>query len=235
MKAGRSARATQPGDGGHRVGIGIAAGHHHRVRQLGLRRPEDVEREVEEDRAPMRRQRGHGGLVDHQRGLRPVRDRVGRLGDGGHDRDVVQLLERARSPPALGRPAAEHHQRRPVEPRRGDGRDPVGDPRPRGQHGQTRGPGELGVGLGGEGGRLLVAGVDHAHALVAGRLVQRPDMAAVEREHHVHAEGRQRSEGLLAGMPGHRAHRRSLAGRSHDRRPPRPLPRLPTAADSGPR
>ena len=38
-------------------------------------------------------------------------------------------------------------------------------------------PGQLGVGLGGERGGLFVAGVDDAHPLVAGRLVERPDVA----------------------------------------------------------
>ena len=60
---------------------------------------------------------------------------------------------------------------------------------------------ELGVRLGGERGGLLVAGVDHLHALVAGRVVQRPDVAAVEREHRVGAERHQRRDGLLAGVP----------------------------------
>jgi hypothetical protein len=35
----------------------------------------------------------------------------------------------------------------------------------------------------------LVAGVDHAHCLVTGGVVQRPDVAAVECEHHIGAVG----------------------------------------------
>ena len=84
------------------------------------------------------------------------------------DRHVVELLQRPGTPPALRRPPAEHDERRPVEPRRRHRRHAVGDAGPGGQRGDARSPGQLGVGLGGERRRLLVAGVDDAHALVAG-------------------------------------------------------------------
>jgi hypothetical protein len=45
-----------------------------------------------------------------------------------------------------------------------------------------------------------VAGVDDAHPLIARRFVQRQDVAAVEREHHVRAERAHRRDRLLAGM-----------------------------------
>jgi hypothetical protein len=82
-----------------------------------------------------------------------------------------------------------------------DRRHPVGDARPRGERGEAGLAGELGVRLGGERRGLLVAGVDHPHALVARRVVQRPDVATVEREHDVGAECHQRGDRLLPGMP----------------------------------
>ena len=129
-----------------------------------------------------------------------VEDGGRRLRDRRQDRHVVELLQRPGAPAQLRGPSAEHDQRRPVEPRRRDRRDAVGDARAGGERGDGRAPGQLGVGLGGERRRLLVAGVDDAHALVAGRLVQRPDVPAVEREHHVDPEGPHRRDRLLAGV-----------------------------------
>ena len=123
-----------------------------------------------------------------------------------------------------GRPAAEHHDRRPVEPGGGEGRDPVGDARPGGEDGQPRRPVQLGVGLRGERRRLLVAGVDDAHALVARGLVEGPDVAAVQREHHVHAEGTQSGQ-----WPAHR-HDRSSCAREQPCRP-RPPEARPSAGE----
>ena len=127
-----------------------------------------------------------------------------RFRDRRHDRDVVELLQAAGAPPALGRPPTEHDERRTVEVGRRDRRHPVRDARSGGQDGKPRIAGQLGVRLGGERGRLLVASVDHPHALVAGGVVQRPHVAAVEREHHVDAELAHRGDGLLSCVPGHR-------------------------------
>ena len=91
--------------------------------------------------------------------------------------------------------------RRAVEPRRRHGRHAVGDPRPGGERGDARTAGQLGVGLGGERRRLLVAHVDDGDALVAGGLVQRPDVTTVQREHDVHPEALHRRDRLLAGVP----------------------------------
>ena len=140
------------------------------------------------------------GLEHHRAGRRRIGDRRRRLGDRRQDRHVVELLQRPRAPPTLRRPPAEHDERRPVEPRRRHRRDAVGDARPGGERRQPRSPGELGVGLGGERRRLLVAGVDDPHPLVARGLVERPDVAAVQREHHVGPELPQRGDGLLAGV-----------------------------------
>jgi hypothetical protein len=125
----------------------------------------------------------------------------GQLGDRRHQRDVVELLQRSGSPPALGGAAAEHHQRSAVEARRRHRGHPVGHTRPGGQHREPRTSGQLGVGLGGERGRLLVAGVDHPHPPVAGRLVERPDVSAVQREHRVDPVLLQRGDRLLSGVP----------------------------------
>ncbi len=200
-------RALGPGDelgqSGDRVRIGLGTTASSRVdrRDVAGRRAEHVEREVQEDRAPMRR-RGEGdGLVDERAGLLGVEDRAGRLRDRGEDRHVIELLQRARAPAQLRGPAAEHDERSAVEPGRCDGRDPVGDAGTSGQRGHGRTPGQLGVGLGGERRRLLMTGVEHAHALVAARLVQRPDVTAVQGEHHVDPERPHRRDRLLAGVP----------------------------------
>ena len=218
MIAGRSAVGEQAGHLGHLVGVGLDHLRPHRVGQLdtAFRRPEHVEREVEEHRAAVR---GHGRRrrLVHLLGRRsPLCTVPADFVTDGDDRHVVQLLQRARPPAPLRRPAAEHHERRAVEPGRGDGRHAVGDAGAGREHGQPRRAGQLGVGLGGEGGRLLVAGVDHPHALVAGRLVERPDMAAVQREHHVDPERPQGGQGLLARVPGEALrHGASLADRPH--------------------
>jgi hypothetical protein len=136
-----------------------------------------------------------------------VATRSGRIGDGGRvlrdrreDGHVVELLQRPRAPPALRRPAAEHHERRTVEVRRRHGRHAVGDAGTGGEDRETGAAGELRVRLGGEGGRLLVPRVDHLHALVARRFVQRPHVASVEREHHVGAVRPKCGDRLLAGV-----------------------------------
>jgi hypothetical protein len=178
--------------------IGRLARQAHTVGQLAFGRPEHVEREVEEHRAAVRRHGQRRCLVDDQPGLRRVGDGRRVLRHGGDDRHVVELLQRARAPPPLRRPPSEDDDRRTVEPRGRHGRDPVGDAGSRGQHGQARRPGELGVGLGGERRGLLVAGVDDADTLVAGGFVEGLTRARrVQREHGVDAERAERGEGLL--------------------------------------
>ena len=164
-------------------------------------RPEHVEWEVEERRPPVRLDREAGRFVHHRTRLLGVGDRGCHLGDRRHDRYVVEFLQRARTPATLRRPPAEHHDGRTVEVRRRDRGHPVGDPRTGRQRSEAGPAGELRVCLRCKRCRLFVAGVDHPHALVTRRVVQRPDVTTVEREHHVGAERSDRRHRLLTCMP----------------------------------
>ena len=202
MNAGRSAAAISCASAVHAPSSGasttlvarIEAGH------LTRRRAEDVEGEVEEDRAAMRRRGKSRRLEHHRAGHCRIGDRRGRFRDRREDRHVVELLQRSRAPTTLRRASAEHDQRGPVEPRRRHRRDAVRDPRPGGERRQPRLPGQLGVGLGGERRGLFVASVDDTHPLVASCLVERPDVAPVQREHHVGPESPQCRYGLFSGV-----------------------------------
>jgi hypothetical protein len=189
-----------------RIGLDAASGRRVDLGHVARRRTEHVEREVEERRAPVWRDRRHRRVVHHPARLGGIGDRVGEFGDRLHDRNVVELLQRARTPAALWRPAPEHDDGRAVEVRRRHRRHAVGDPRARRQRREPRAPGQLGVRLGGERRRLFVAGVDDAHRLVASGVVERPDVTAVQREHHVGAESGQSGHRLLAGVSLDRCH-----------------------------
>ena len=202
MNAGRSAPAISAASAATSPASGATPDADARVDRghVACRRPEHVEREVEERRSAVRLIARRAASCTIAPACWGVLHRRGRLRDRCQDRDVVELLQRSRAPATLRRPTAEHDHGRPVEVRRRDRRDPVGDAGPGGERGEAGPPGQLRVRLGGERGRLLVAGVDHAHPLVAGRVVERPDVATVEREHHVGAERRQRGDRLLAGV-----------------------------------
>ena len=187
-----------------RHGVVVGSGTHPVARadvgDLTARRAEHVEREVEERRAAVRFDRQTRRLVHHRTRLRGIGDGGSQLRDRRHDRDVIEFLQRPRAPAALGRPATEHDHRRSVEVRRRDRRHAVGDARTRGQRSDARTSGQLRVRLGGERRRLLVTCVDDAHALVTRRVVERPDVATVEREHHIGAVRTQCGDRLLAGV-----------------------------------
>jgi hypothetical protein len=182
-------------------------------------------------------------VVHEPAGRSGVGDGGGQLRDRRQHRHVVELLERARAPARGGGAPTEHHERRTVEHRRRDRRDAVGDARTGGQRRHARPAGELRVGLGGERRRLLVTGVDDAHAALASPLVQRPDVAAVEGEHHVDPELQHRRDGLLSGMPLDRLTRRllsigvrhagSIAQPTPAQRPGGPARPLPVRAPGG--
>ncbi len=202
MNAGRSRARDQRGERRDIAGIRLDPAMGARVdgRHVARGRPEHVEREVEERRPAVGLDRQAGGLVDHRARLRRVGDRRGRLRDRRQDRDVVEFLQRSGTPASLRRPTTEHDHRGTVEVRRRHRRHPVGDPGPGGQCSETRPSGEFRVRLRGERRRLLVPGVDHAHALVASGVVERPDVPPVQREHHVRAETRQSGNGLLPSV-----------------------------------
>ena len=153
--------------------------------ELGLAE-DDVHRIVDEGRAARR----GGGEVERAGGQR--RDRVGRLRRLGRldqrrdERQVVDLLQRARPPAHLRRPPAEHRDRRVVRLRAGDRAHPVGDARPGGQRRDPDPAGRLGDPLGGEGGGLLVADVDDPDPLGFAAVIYGEDVPAREREQRVH-------------------------------------------------
>ena len=129
-----------------------------------------------------RRERGRERLVD-QLGDLGRRDRGARaLGERAHERDVVDLLERALAPAHLRRAAAEHDHRRVVLVRGGDRAHAVGDAGPGGQRADARLARDLRPALGGERGGRLVADVDQVDALGAAAVVEREEVPARERE-----------------------------------------------------
>ena len=111
-----------------------------------------------------------------------VLDGLGRLGQRRDERQMIDLLQAAGAPAALGGPAAEHDDRRAVGAGAGDRAHPVGHPGPGGQRADARGPRRLRPALGGEGGGLLVADVDDLDALLPAAVVEAEEMAAGERE-----------------------------------------------------
>ncbi len=161
---------------------------------------EHVDGEVEEDRPAV----GGGGQrerVAHLVGDAVRRgDRTGRLRDGRDHGDVVQFLEGAGAPAALGGPAAEDHERGAVEPGARHGADAVGDARPGGEQGDAGAAGELGVRLRGEDGGLFVADVDDAQPGLGRGVQQREDVAAGQCEDGVHAGVPQGGHGQFAAL-----------------------------------
>ena len=73
-----------------------------------------VEREVDERRAGVRAQHRRERVVDQPRDLGRRGDGRGQLDQRPHERDVVDLLQRALAPAHRGRAAAEHEHRRVV-------------------------------------------------------------------------------------------------------------------------
>ena len=189
------------------VRVGVRAARDERFWHIGIRVAEDdVERKIAEDRPAVRRQGLFGQRVDERGDRRGVGRGRGPLRDRCEHGDVVELLQRACTPPRLGRPSAEHHERRAVEVGGGDGRDAVGHARAGGEHGDSRSARQLGRGFGRERRRLLVTDVDDAPVVVRSLrhcVVEREDVAAREREHLPHAVAREGRERELTTMTVH--------------------------------
>ena len=186
-------------------------------------RSERVERDVDEGRPSVRRARGT------TRGVDLGHDRLGRrrrghaFGDRSDDRNVVELLQRPRTPTKLRSPPGEHHHRRTVHPRRGHRADAVGNARPGGDRRATELPGDLGPALGREHRGLFVAGVDQAQAGLHRAVVEHEQMPAREREHRVDAVRTQDLDREPAAVRLHRLPRGrgQRAEKSGERRDPR--------------
>jgi len=96
---------------------------------------------------------------------RLCRRRGGRgLRDRRDDRDVIELLQRARTPPGLRRAPGEDHHRRAVHVRRRQRAHAIRHPGPRGQRGTPEPARHLRPSLGRERRRLLVPHVDEPQA-----------------------------------------------------------------------
>ena len=104
---GTAGGPTPDQGGGRRDQIGVRGGAGdraaHRDRRLG-RPVEHVDREVDEDRAPVRCHGGGRRLGHDLRDVPGRRHRRGRLRDRPDDRDVVELLQRPACPIWPGRP-----------------------------------------------------------------------------------------------------------------------------------
>jgi hypothetical protein len=170
-----------------------------------------VEREVDECRAGVRPPRGRPRLVEQPGDLGGGARGRRELDERAHERDVVDLLQRALAPAEGGRAPAEDEHRRVVLLRGGDRAHAVGDPRPRGERAHARLARDLGPALGGERGSGLVADVDDVDALGAAAVVDREQVPAGEREQLRDAVGLQApgdqpaavQGGGLLGFQGH--------------------------------
>ena len=112
----------------------VGAGRHLR---LGLGE-DDVERVVDEGRAGRLGERGSIARRGQRRDRGRLLHRHRRLDQRRDERQVVDLLERARAPAHLRRPPAEHDERRAVLLRARDRAHPVGHPGPGGQRADAR-------------------------------------------------------------------------------------------------
>ena len=101
---------------------------------------------------------------------------------------------------AIGRAAADDEHRAVARLRLRQRRRRVGDAGPGGDRGDAALARHLGPTLGGEGGRLLVAHVDDADAVLGGAGEDRPDVTAVEGEEVAGARALQRERDQLAGV-----------------------------------
>ena len=193
MITGRSASARSLATRAERIGIGLAG------RMPDRRRPptavsgrgpveELVDRDVDEARPPRRGRPPRSATRRPPAQMSPVLAAVtarlvtsatiGTWSTSWREPDP-QRAAGARPPmTTIGRPAEE---------RAGDGAHPVGDAGPGGEGGHAGLAGDLGPPLGGEPGRLLVAGVDQADAGRDAPVVEREDVAAGEGEDDVDA------------------------------------------------
>ena len=176
------------------------------------RRKGMVHRDVDESHTRRGTDRRPQRLVDQPAGV-PGRLRGGReSGQWGHERHVVDLLQRAHAPAQRGGAAAQHHQGRLVLLGRRHRAHPVGHARPGGERGHARQPGHFRPALGGEGRGLLVPGVDQPDTLVTASVVDGKQVAARQREDGVDTAGFEPACDEPAGVYG-------LAGWSVDAHP----------------
>ncbi len=213
--AGRGEQPSDPVDGLGVDGLRDAGlrGHGRGVdgclRRAGRLAEQRLQRDVQEDRPPVRsagqpERLSHGGPYP-----RGVVFRPGPFRDRGEQRRMIELLETAGAPAVIGCPAAQYHHGGGVEARGGDRTHPVGHPRAGGEHGQTGDAGQPRGRLSGEHRGLLVPDIQQPHRRV------RLDRPVVQREH------------VPAGQGEHRRHPVSTSRGDGPRTPVSRRPRVP--------
>ncbi len=162
------------------------------------RAEENVYRNVHEHRSCAAAQRRPHELEHARERVLGRFERHRLFGQRLHHRDVIHLLERAHPPARDGRAAAEHEHRAVAGLRLGQRGHRVGDARPGGDRGHSALARHLGPTLGREGGRLLVAHIDDANAVLGRAGEDRPDVAAVQCEEVAGAGALERQSDELA-------------------------------------
>ena len=150
-------------------------------------RHQEVDGDLDEDRAGAAAEGGADGGGEHLGDLTRFRDRPRALGDRTEQRHLLRLLERAQSAEPERRGAADQEQRAPRRVGVGHARDGIGHAGPGGHHRHSNIAGEPRVGVPRMGTGLLVAHVHHLEALAHAAVVDGQDMAAAEREDMPHA------------------------------------------------
>ena len=200
----------------------VEGGHARRSRcAIGLDLlEEDVHRELEVDRAEGARERVPERQRDVLREPLAVRAHARPLGDRPHQGQLVELLERSALRLHQRARAADDEEGHLGRERARDGGHGSRDAGARGDDGDPARPAHAPPRLGGVRRRLLVAHVDDTNALQPAALVDRHHVAAGEREHDVHALGRDRLRDESASLHalGHRPER--TTGRLRCRGPP---------------
>jgi len=202
---------------GHRVAGGRRAMHvagGDRGEAILDRGEEQVDRDLDEDRARSPRERDADRGREHLGDLARLDDRPRALGDRPQQGDLLHLLQGTEAAQAQRGGAPDEQQRAAGGVRVGHAGHGVGHA---GSGGDDRHPdvaGEPRVGVGRVGRRLLVAYVDHGDAVLHAAVIDRQDVTAAQREDVADAGLLQHPrDELAAGEVGHQpAARPSPAG-----------------------
>ena len=186
--AGQSRRGKGPGLGAGR-GAGLA---------------QHVGRDLDVDGAGERRVGEPDGRVNVLRDPRALEHRPGRLGDRPEDRDLIDILEGPQVELLDRDLAAEEEQRARGGVRGRQRRDGVGDAGPRRHAGDPGSLAEARVRVRHVHRRVLVPHVDDPHPRLETRVVDRGNVAAVQREQHLDTLAPELGDAEVAGVPGHR-------------------------------
>ena len=151
------------------------------------RRHQEIDGDLDEDRARPARERRTDGGRQHLGDLTRFGHRPGALRDRPEQGELLRLLERAESAQAEGCRAPDQEQRASCGVRVGDSGDRVGDARARHDDSDPDAAREARIRVARVGGRLLVAHVDDTDPFGEAAVVDRQDVAAAESEDVAHA------------------------------------------------